>query len=126
MGLAGVSPRARTGFKGARRLWDTFGTSLSDRRRMLYTAKCFWPGVTEDTLRKAATRAGTYRAAAAGRVPGDPAPQLTLDHTRVTRHTLFGTPGVAVQGGGLYTPGFQVSAIDTLIERNRPDQCFGC
>ena len=25
---------------------------------MLYTAKCFWPGVTEDELRLAATRAG--------------------------------------------------------------------
>lgn len=57
---------------------------------------------------------------------GDPAPQLTLDHARITRNRLFGTPGVAVQGGGLYTPGFQVSAIDTLIDRNRPDQCFGC
>jgi len=58
--------------------------------------------------------------------PGDPAPQLTLDHTRVTRNTLFGSPGVTVRGGGLYTPGFQVSAIDTVIERNRPDDCFGC
>jgi hypothetical protein len=26
---------------------------------MLYMAKCFWPGVTEDELRLAATRAGT-------------------------------------------------------------------
>ena len=26
--------------------------------RMLYTAKCFWPGVTEDKLRLAAARAG--------------------------------------------------------------------
>jgi hypothetical protein len=26
---------------------------------MLYTAKCFWPGVTEDELRLAATRAGS-------------------------------------------------------------------
>jgi hypothetical protein len=25
---------------------------------MLYTAKCFWPGVTEDELRLAAARAG--------------------------------------------------------------------
>ena len=25
---------------------------------MLYTAKCFWPGVTEDVLRQAASRAG--------------------------------------------------------------------
>lgn len=26
---------------------------------MLYTAKCFWPGVTEEDLRRAATRAGS-------------------------------------------------------------------
>jgi hypothetical protein len=26
---------------------------------MLYTAKCFWPGVTEDELRHAADRAGS-------------------------------------------------------------------
>jgi hypothetical protein len=25
---------------------------------VLYTAKCFWPGVTEEALRRAATRAG--------------------------------------------------------------------
>lgn len=27
---------------------------------MLYTAKCFWPGVSEDELRRAARRAGSY------------------------------------------------------------------
>lgn len=34
---------------------------------MLYTAKCFWPGVTEDDLRRAAVRAadGTAEAAQA-------------------------------------------------------------
>ena len=26
---------------------------------MLYTAKCFWPGVTEEELRRAAARAGS-------------------------------------------------------------------
>jgi len=30
-----------------------------DRAEMLYTAKCFWPGVTEDELRLAAARAGS-------------------------------------------------------------------
>jgi hypothetical protein len=29
---------------------------------MLYTAKCFWPGVTEDELRLAAVRAGSETA----------------------------------------------------------------
>jgi len=32
---------------------------------MLYAAKCFWPGVTEETVREAATRAGS----ATGRRP---------------------------------------------------------
>jgi hypothetical protein len=43
---------------------------------MLYTAKCFWPGVTEDELRLAAARAGSEtREATAFRgalyLPGD-------------------------------------------------------
>jgi Nickel responsive protein SCO4226-like len=29
---------------------------------MLYAAKCFWPGVTEEMLREAATRAGSATA----------------------------------------------------------------
>lgn len=33
------------------------GTAGADDRRMLYTAKCYWPGVTEDDLRGAADRA---------------------------------------------------------------------
>src|SRR5207247_2346697 len=37
-------------------LWDT---TAGRSRPMLYTAKCFWPGVTEDELRLAATRAGS-------------------------------------------------------------------
>jgi hypothetical protein len=37
---------------------------------VLYTAKCFWPGVTEETLRSAAIRAGsTFRGALY--LPGD-------------------------------------------------------
>ena len=38
---------------------------------MLYTAKCFWPGVTEDELRLATARVGgDIRGAAASDVPG--------------------------------------------------------
>jgi hypothetical protein len=32
---------------------------MGPSRTTLYTAKCFWPGVTEDELRLAATRAGS-------------------------------------------------------------------
>jgi hypothetical protein len=38
---------------------DRFGTSFAQGRRVLYTAKCFWPGLTEDDLRLAAARAET-------------------------------------------------------------------
>jgi len=42
----------------AKTVWDVFGISLRKARRVLYAAKCFWPGVTEDELRLAAARAG--------------------------------------------------------------------
>ena len=45
-------------YQGPGRRWDSFGTRWRDDRPMLYTAKCFWPGVTEDELRLAAARAG--------------------------------------------------------------------
>ena len=37
-------------------LWDIARATIAP---MLYTAKCFWPGVTEDELRLAAARAGS-------------------------------------------------------------------
>jgi len=39
----------------------------------LYTAKCFWPGVTEETVRAAAARAGAGDASFRGAylLPGD-------------------------------------------------------
>jgi hypothetical protein len=37
--------------------WDELGTSVREGRAVLYTAKCFWPGVTETELRLAAARA---------------------------------------------------------------------
>jgi len=39
----------------------------------LYTAKCFWPGVTEDAVRAAAARVGRNEAAFRGAylLPGD-------------------------------------------------------
>ena len=38
-------------------LRDRFGTYPRHARRVLYTAKCFWPGLTEAELRIAAARA---------------------------------------------------------------------
>jgi hypothetical protein len=56
-----------------------------------------------------------------------PAPQvqLTLDHTTVTRNSLAGSPGVTVQGAGLFTA-FPVTLTHSVIAGNTPDQCFGC
>jgi hypothetical protein len=54
-----------------------------------------------------------------------PPVQLSLDHTVVTRNTLTGTPGITLQGGGLFTE-LPVTLSHSLIARNRPDQCFGC
>ena len=58
--------------------------------------------------------------------PEGPIPSLLLDNTLVTRNTLSASPGLSVQGGGLYTAGFAVTLTNSLIARNSPDQCFGC
>ena len=49
-----------------------------------------------------------------------------LDHTTVIGNRLSASPGLAVQGGGLFTAGFAVSLASSLIVHNAPDQCFGC
>jgi hypothetical protein len=56
----------------------------------------------------------------------DPAPQLTLENTQVTQNVLTGGPGVALQGGGLFTVGFPVTLDNSNISHNRPDDCEGC
>jgi hypothetical protein len=54
-----------------------------------------------------------------------PPVELTLENTTVTRNTLNGSPGVTVQGGGLFTT-LPVTLTHSLIALNTPDQCFGC
>jgi hypothetical protein len=59
--------------------------------------------------------------------PGNsPPPQLTLDNTSVMKNVLTGSAGVTLQGGGLFTLGFPISSTNTTIEKNVPDQCYGC
>jgi hypothetical protein len=58
--------------------------------------------------------------------PEVPAPSLTLENTIVSRNSLSASPGLVVQGGGVFTPGFALSLTRSLIVRNAPDQCFGC
>ena len=50
---------------------------------------------------------------------------LTLAHTAVTRNSVTGSKGIKVHGGGLFTTS-PVTLSQSLIARNRPDQCFGC
>jgi hypothetical protein len=57
---------------------------------------------------------------------GGPVSSLTLVDTAVTRNKLAGGPGVALQGGGIFTPGFPVSLLGSVVEHNSPDQCYGC
>jgi hypothetical protein len=56
-----------------------------------------------------------------------PPVHLTLQSTTVTRNSLTGSPGVTVQGGGVYTaPPATITLGHSLIAHNVPDQCFGC
>jgi hypothetical protein len=58
--------------------------------------------------------------------PDVPAPRLALENTLVARNSLNASPGLTVQGGGIYTPGFPIAVIRSVIAHNAPDQCFGC
>lgn len=56
-----------------------------------------------------------------------PPVQLTLQRTSVTRNSLTGSPGITLQGAGLFTaPPATVTLRHSLIAHNTPDQCFGC
>ena len=54
-----------------------------------------------------------------------PPVQLALVNTRVEQNTLAATPGVALQGAGLFTE-FPVTLTNSRIEGNSPDDCTGC
>jgi hypothetical protein len=61
-----------------------------------------------------------------GVIFGAPPVQLNLQNTNVTGNTLLGNPGITLQGGGLYTPGFPTTSTNSHITNNTPDQCYGC
>jgi hypothetical protein len=52
-------------------------------------------------------------------------PSLTATDTVIAANRLLAGPGIAAQGGGLYTT-FPVVLSRTMIAGNRPDQCSGC
>ena len=56
---------------------------------------------------------------------GPPSVRLALVDSAVTHNTLTASPGIAVQGGGLFTL-FPITRTDSVIAHNVPDQCHGC
>lgn len=57
--------------------------------------------------------------------PDGPPVELTLRNSNVTHNVLSGSPGLDLQGGGLFTR-FAVTFDNGRIVSNTPDQCFGC
>ena len=60
-----------------------------------------------------------------GALFNSPPIQLTLENTTVMHNTLSSSPGLSVQGGGLFTA-FPVRTANSRIANNSPDDCFGC
>jgi hypothetical protein len=56
---------------------------------------------------------------------GPPLTALALVDSAVTDNTLTASPGITVQGGGLFTL-FPVTLTNSVIAGNVPDQCSGC
>jgi hypothetical protein len=56
---------------------------------------------------------------------GPPSVRLALVDSTVTHNTLTASPGITVQGGGLFTL-FPVTLTSSVIAQNVPDQCHGC
>jgi hypothetical protein len=56
---------------------------------------------------------------------GGPDPKLTLTDSVVSANRLTGSPGIDLQGGGIFTS-FPVTLTRTIVAGNKPDQCFGC
>ena len=57
---------------------------------------------------------------------GPPGGPLKLVDTRVTGNALSGSPGIALQGGGLFIENEPLTLTHSVIANNSPDQCFGC
>jgi hypothetical protein len=57
---------------------------------------------------------------------GPPGGPLKLLNTSVTGNALSGSPGIALQGGGLFIQNKPLRLTHSAIANNSPDQCFGC
>jgi hypothetical protein len=40
-------------------------------------------------------------------------------------NVLEGSPGVTLQRGGMFTPGFPLTLTGSSVKHNTPDDCFG-
>jgi hypothetical protein len=61
--------------------------------------------------------------------PGPSPAHLFLIDSTVTHDRVTGSAGITVQGGGVYNGvdgGATVSATNSMIAQNSPDQCYGC
>ena len=65
---------------------------------------------------------GIFNAQATGGPPGGP---LQLLSSYVTGNKVFGGPGVAASGGGVFST-HPVELAESVVVRNWPDQCVGC
>ncbi len=65
---------------------------------------------------------GIWNGSAFGSVPPR---HLSLAGSTLSDNTLTASPGIAAQGGGLYTT-FPVTLTNSTTAGNTPDQCFGC
>jgi hypothetical protein len=57
---------------------------------------------------------------------GPPGGPLVLQNSAITANALTGSPGLTLQGGGLYILGEPLTRTNSTIAQNTPDDCFGC
>ena len=60
-----------------------------------------------------------------GSIFGGPTPTLALDHSGVVGNAVSGSPGVTLQGGGIFTVGSPLTLTGSFVAHNAPDQCAG-
>jgi hypothetical protein len=68
------------------------------------------------------THGGIFDAEVPNGPPGGP---LNLWRSNVTSNVLSGSSGIALQGAGVFAAHL-VKLVNSVIEQNTPDQCFGC
>jgi hypothetical protein len=57
--------------------------------------------------------------------PGPQGGPMSLTRSSVTRNAVSGSPGIMLQGGGIFTDNV-VTLVNSVIAKNSPDQCVGC